>query len=125
MDQAASRIANGPLAARGSALVLVGDDRAALQAVLLLQEFGVAVDVAQDEAAALTWAKRASYQYVVCGGSPRHDMLAVRLLRAAPHARVIYLSRGAPPKNLHEVGVRTLPLPLDVNAFVEVTKATI
>lgn len=118
MDPVTSRIANGPLAPHGSALVLVGDDRAALQVVLLLQEFGIAVDVAEDEAAALTWAKRARYHYVICGGAPRHDMLAIRLLRAAPRAQVVYLSRDETPRNLHAVGVETLALPLDVNAFV-------
>jgi DNA-binding response OmpR family regulator len=120
MDPSASRIANGPLAPRGCALVLVGDDRAALQVVLLLQEFGIAVDVAENEAAALTWAKRARYQYVICGGGPRHDMLAIRLIRAAPRAQVVYLSRDEAPRNLHAVGVQTLALPLDVNAFVAV-----
>lgn len=124
MDPSAARIANGPLAPHGSALVLVGDDRAALQVVLLLQEFGIAVDVAEDEVAALTWAKRARYQYVVCGGAPRHDMLAVRLLRAAPRAQIIYLSRDAAPQNLRSIGVETLALPLDVNAFVSVAGAS-
>ncbi len=119
MDAAASRIANGPLATHGSALVLVGDDRAALQAVLLLQEFGMAVDIAEDEAAALTWARRARYQLVVCGGTPRHDRLAIRLLRAAPHARIAYLSRDEAPRRLRAIGIETLKLPLDVNAFAE------
>lgn len=123
MDAAASRIANGPLAPHGAALVLVGDDRAALQTVLLLQEFGIAVDIAEDEAAALTWARRASYQLVICGASPRHDLLALRLMRAAPKAQVVYLSREEAPKRLRTIGVETLKLPLDVNAFVEVARS--
>ena len=122
MDVSASRIANGPLAPRGAALVLVGDDRAALQAVLLLQEFGLAVDVAEDEAAALVWARRASYQLIVCGGAPRHDALALRLVRAAPRARIAYLSREAAPRGFPAIGIATLALPLEVNAFVEVAR---
>jgi len=122
MDAAASRIANGPLAPHGAALVLVGDDRAALKAVLLLQEFGLAVDIAEDEAAALTWAKRASYQLVICGGAPQHERLALRLLRAAPRARIIYLSESEIPSNFHSIGIETLTLPLDANAFSEVAR---
>jgi len=125
MDPSASRIANGPLAPHGAALVLVGDDRAALQAVLLLQEFGMAVDVAEDEGAALIWARRASYQLIVCGGGPRHEVLALRLVRAAPKARIAYLSREAAPRGFPAIGIHTLSLPLDVNAFVEVARAQI
>lgn len=123
MDSAASRMANGPLASHGAALVLIGDDRAALQTVLLLQEFGMAVDIAEDEAAALTWARRARYQLVVCGGAPRHDLLAMRLVRAAPHARVAFMSRATPPRGFPAMGIATLALPLDVNALVELAQS--
>ena len=119
MDTAASRIANGPLAPNGAALVLIGDDRAALQAVLLLQEFGLAVDVAEDEAAALTWARRANYQLILCGPSMPNNQLALRLLRAAPRSQIVYLSRDEPPRGFPAIGIQTLALPLDVNAFVE------
>ena len=119
MDPAASRIANGPLAPNGAALVLIDDDRAALQTVLLLQEFGIAVDIAEDEAAALTWARRASYQLIVCGAAPHHDQLALRLLRAAPHAQIVYVSRDDAPRGFHQIGIETLGLPLDVNEFVD------
>ena len=124
MDASARRIANGPLAPHGAALVLIGDDRAALQAVLLLQEFGIAVDIAEDEAAVLTWARRARYQLVICGGAPRHDLLAMRLLRVAPRARIAYLSREAAPRGFPTMGIATLSLPLDVNAFVELAQSS-
>jgi hypothetical protein len=119
MDVSASRIAHGPLAPHGSALVLLGDDRAALKTVLLLQEFGITVDLAEDEAAALGWARRADYQLIVCGGAAKHDLLAIRLHRAAPRARVVYLSRETAPRSFEVVGIETFRLPLDVNEFVE------
>ena len=125
MDAAGARIANGPLAPHGAALVLVGDNRAALQTVLLLQEFGIAVDIAEDEAAALTWARRANYRLIICGASPRHDLLAVRLRRAAPEAQVVYMSRDDAPLRFGLLGIETLSLPLDVNAFVAVASACI
>ena len=78
------------------------------------------VDVAADEAAVLTWARRARYQIVVCGGAPNHDRLALQLLRAAPHTRVVYLSRDEAPRGFEQIGIHTLPLPLDVNHFVEI-----
>ncbi len=119
MDVSASRIASGPLAPHGSALVLVGDDRAALKTVLLLQEFGITVDMAEDETAALGWARRAEYQLIVCGGAPKHDLLALRLNRAAPRARTVYLGREAAPRSFEVVGIKSFQLPLDVNEFVE------
>ncbi len=122
MDAAASRITNGPLASHGAALVLIGDDRAALQTVLLLQEFDMAVDIAEDEAATLAWARRARYQLVVCGGAARHDLLAMRLLRAAPYAQIAYMSRTTPPRGFSAMGIATLALPLDVNALVDLAR---
>lgn len=125
MDAAAARIANGPLAPHGAALVLVGDDRAALQTVLLLQEFGIAVDIAEDEAAALTWARRANYRLIICGAAPRHDLLAVRLRRAAREAQIVYMSRDEAPRRFGALGIETLSLPLNVNEFVALAQACI
>jgi len=122
MDAASSRISDGALASHGAALVLIGDDRAALKAVLLFQEFGLAVDLAEDEAAALAWARRARYDLIVCGGAPRHDLLAIRLLRAAPRARIAYVSASKPPRGFPAMGIETLTLPLDVNALVELAQ---
>jgi hypothetical protein len=123
MDPQTSRPTYGPLSSRGAALVFVADDRAALQTVLLLQEFGFTVDVAEDETAAVTWARRAHYALIVCGGVPDHVLLAMRLFRAAPRARIAYLSRDGGPRSFRSIGVETLTLPLDVNALVEVAKA--
>ena len=119
MDVSASRIVNVPLALHGSALVLIGDDRDALKAMLLLQEFGITVDLTEDEAAALGWARRADYQLIVCGGAPKHNLLTMRLHRAAPRARVVYLSRETAPRSFEVGGIETFQLPLDVNEFVE------
>lgn len=59
---------------------------------------------------------------MICGGAPQHERLALRLLRAAPRARIIYLSESEIPSNFHSIGIETLTLPLDANAFSEVAR---
>src|SRR5262245_21501851 len=49
---------------RGSALVLVEDQRSALAAVLILQEMGYSVDIAVQPEAALEWIRLARYQWI-------------------------------------------------------------
>jgi len=107
----------GPLSPYGAALVHLDDDRAALQVVLLLQEFGLAVDVVDDAAAALEWAERAHYALMICGGDFSHHLVAYRAQRAAPETQVLLMSRYPARASLTRVGVELFALPLDVNAF--------
>ena len=106
----------------GSALVAIEDERAALAAVLVLQEMGLTVDIAADHEAALEWAVRAQYAVVVCGGAAhtRTWDLVVRLRYSAPETRVILLAEpGETLEGLDALGVEVLPSPVDVNMLVE------
>ena len=107
----------GPLSEHGAALVYLDDDRAALQVVLILQEFGLAVDIVGDSSSALTWATHAHYSLVICGGDFSHHLLAYRAQRAAPESQVLLMSRLPARASLTSAGVELFPLPLDVNAF--------
>jgi DNA-binding response OmpR family regulator len=108
---------------RGSALVLVEDQRAALAAVLILQEMGYSVDIAVQPEAALDWIRLARYQWIVCsGGGEQHrsDSFALRLRHTAPQARILLVgSDGASLDALHEIGVEVLQAPVDVNMLVD------
>ena len=106
----------------GSALVALDDERAALAAVLVLQEMGHAVDLAADGEAAFEWAIRAAYTVVLCGGLEREASCdsVVRLRRLAPRTRVLWLAApGPPPDRLRELGVEVLTAPVNVNMLVE------
>ena len=106
----------------GSALVAIEDERAALAAVLVLQEMGLTVDIAADHEAALEWAVRARYEVVICGGAQhtRTSEFVVRLRYSAPETRVILLAEpGTTPEGLDDLGVEVLPSPVDVNMLVE------
>lgn len=104
----------------GSALVMVEDERSALAAVLILQEMGLAVDVATDHEAALSWVRLARYRVVVAGTKDGAAELALRLRYAAPRAQVIMLaSASSPADGLDELGVDVLRPPVNVNALIE------
>jgi len=109
-------------ATRGSALVLVEDQRAALAAVLILQEMGYSVDIAVQPEAALEWIRLARYQWIVCSGGGEQSRsfdFALRLRHTAPHARILLVgSDGASLDGLHEIGVEVLHPPVDVNMLV-------
>ncbi len=117
LDAFAAMPPTGPLSEHGAALVYLSDDRAALQSVLLLQEFGLAVDVVNDAPAALSWATHAHYSLLICGGDFSHHLLAYRAQRAAPETQVLLMSRLPARASLTNAGVELFPLPLDVNAF--------
>ena len=117
LDSFAAMPPAGPLSEHGAALVYLSDDRAALQAVLMLQEFGLTVDLVDDAGSALTWATRAHYSLLVCGGDFSHHLLAYRARRAAPDTHVLLMSRLPARASLTSAGVELFPLPLDVNAF--------
>ena len=106
----------------GSALVVLDDQRAALATVLVLQEMGLTVDVAADREAALGWAIRAGYTVAICDGAdePQSRDFLIRLHRAAPRTRVLWLAPpDVEPDGLEEVGVELLRGPFDVNRLVE------
>jgi DNA-binding response OmpR family regulator len=123
MNTSTRLVAEGALAPNGAALVLLNDNRAALQAVLVLQEFGMAVDVAQDRLDALLWASRARYDLIVLGGAQGHEALALLLRRAAPQARVVLFSRERPRQSLAMAGIRTIEPPVNVNTLARVARA--
>lgn len=106
----------------GSALVALDDERAALATVLVLQEMGLAVDIAVDRDRSIEWAKQAGYTYVVCGGDDEAGVkdFAAKMRFAVPQTRVFLLAgpdfdRGG----LDAIGVEVLPSPVDVNALVD------
>ena len=108
-----------PGTAGAQALVMVSDQRAALAAVLVLQEMGLSVDIAADPAAALSWARMSRYRVVVAAGSADGAELALRLRYAAPRAQLIMLAdRTAPIEELTALGVEVLRPPINVNALV-------
>jgi DNA-binding response OmpR family regulator len=101
---------------------MVDDDRAALATVLVLQEMGLSVDVAGDPDAALSWARMASYEVVVCGGSRgvAWDEIARRLHSSVPKARIIVLTGHSNPlTELTDAGIDVLRPPINVNRLVE------
>lgn len=108
---------------RGSALVLVEDQRAALAAVLILQEMGYSVDIAVQPEAALDWIRLARYQWIVCSGGGeqgRSSTFAERLRGTAPRSRILLVGAdGAPLDSLDELGVEVLHAPVDVNMLVD------
>lgn len=125
LDAFAAMGPTGPLSAHGSALVYLDDDRAALQVVLLLQEFGLAVDIVSDASSALTWATHAHYSLMICGGDFSHHLLAYRARRASPETDVLLMSRLPARVSVTNAGVELFPLPLDVNAFASKLNALV
>jgi DNA-binding response OmpR family regulator len=117
LDAFAAMPPAGPLSRHGSALVYLSDDRAALQTVLMLQEFGLTVDIVNDAKSALSWATHAHYTLVICGGDFSHHLLAYRARRASPETEVLLMSRLPARVSVTNAGVELFPLPLDVNAF--------
>ncbi len=121
------------LGRHGCGLVVIDEQRVALAVSLILQEMGMAVDMAANRTAALRWAVRAHYAVTVCGGSGRDGgkrdareqsagaaALAIEMRRAAPQTRVILLAGAGPTADeLHAAGVEVLPAPFDVNRLVE------
>jgi len=117
LDAFSAMPAAGPLSQHGAALVYLSDDRAALQSVLMLQEFGLTVDVVNDASSALTWATHAHYSLLICGGDFSHHLFAYRAQLAAPQTQVLLMSRFPARASLSEAGVDLFPLPLQVNAL--------
>ena len=117
LDVFASMRAAGPLSEHGAALVYLSNDRAALQSVLMLQEFGLAVDIVDDAKSALSWVTHAHYSLVVCGGDFSHHLFAYRAQQAAPESQVVLISSYPARASLEQIGVEAFSLPLDVNAF--------
>lgn len=107
----------------GSALVLVEDQRAALAAVLVLQEMCYSVDIAANTEAALSWVRLARYEWIVCSGGGEHSrsaQFALRLRHNAPGARILLVGTPEEPAEaLNELGVEVLRPPVDVNMLVE------
>jgi DNA-binding response OmpR family regulator len=107
---------------RGSALVLVEDQRAALAAVLVLQEMGFSVDIAGQPEAALSWMRAARYDWVVCSGGGEHSRsaeFAMKLRYNAPQSRILVLGGfDTPPDGLGELGVQVMRAPVNVNMLV-------
>ena len=115
--------ARGPvrgLSARGSALLCLGDPRAELATMLILQELGLSVDLAADPESAIRWVRQARYEMLVVGGAeiPLRTV-ALRLRHASPEARIVVLAddREA-PDGLAPLGIEVLHPPLDVNALM-------
>jgi DNA-binding response OmpR family regulator len=107
---------------RGSALVLVEDQRAALASVLLLQEMGFSVDVSAQPEAALSWVRLARYEWVVCSGSDHVSTIdfLLRLRYAAPGARILLIGGTATSVDgLDALGIEVLRPPVDVNMLVD------
>lgn len=107
----------------GSALVALDDERAALATVLVLQEMGLAVDIAVDRDRSVEWAKQAGYTYVVCGDDNDEAGVkdfAAKIRFAIPQTRVLLLAGpDFDQGGLEAIGVEVLPSPVDVNALVE------
>jgi DNA-binding response OmpR family regulator len=105
----------------GSALVAVDDQRAALAAVLVLQEMGLTVDIAADRESALAWVKMARYAAIVSDGhSPeRLTDFALRVRAASPATEIILLAPFPGHPTLVELGAHVLQPPVNVNALVQ------
>jgi len=106
----------------GSALVLVEEQRAALAAVLVLQEMGYSVDIAANPQAALSWIQLARYELIVCSGGgdlSRSPEFVLRLRYTAPQSRILLLGGpDGPPNAMDALGVEVLRAPMDVNRLV-------
>jgi DNA-binding response OmpR family regulator len=105
---------------RGSALVLVEDQRSALAAVLVLQEMGFSVDIASQPEGALSWVQHARYEWIVCSGGGEHSRsadFAQRLRFAAPQARILLVD--GPVDLLESLAVEVLRPPVDVNMLMD------
>jgi len=111
----------GRFGSRGSALVALDDQRAALAAVLVLQEMGLTVDIAADRDSALAWVRMARYAAVVCDGdSPeRLTDFALKVRAASPATQIILLARFGAHPTLEELGAHVLRPPINVNALVD------
>lgn len=107
----------------GSALVALDDERAALATVLVLQEMGLAVDIAVDRDRSVEWARQAGYSYVVCGGEDDEAGVkdfAAKMRFAVPQTRVLLLAGSDfDSSGLEAIGVEVLPSPVEVNSLVE------
>ena len=111
-----------PMGRRGSALVVLDDERAVLATSLVLQEMGLTVDVASDREAAMDWIARARYALVVCGGRDQEmiTQFVIRVRYEAPHTRVILLAEPELMRDgLEELGVEVLQAPVNVNSLVQ------
>lgn len=110
------------LASGGTALLCVANRRAALAAMLVLQEIDLGVDVAPDLDTALRWARQARYDLIVAGGNGIAAALAARLRHAAPHGRLVILAGEAdvwePLDAFARLDVELLPPPQDVNLLM-------
>ena len=108
---------------RGSALVLVEDQRAALAAVLVLQEMGYSVDIAANAEAAMSWIRLARYEWIVCSGGGQHSQspqFALRLRYNSPGSRILVVGGpDQPADSLREIGVEVLRPPVDVNMLID------
>ena len=107
----------------GSALVVLEDERAALAAVLVLQEMGLAVDIAVDRERSVDWAKQVGYSFVVCGGDDDEAGVrdfAAKMRVAVPQTRVLLLA-GADfdSDGMEAIGVEVLPSPVEVNSLMD------
>jgi hypothetical protein len=108
------------LSAHGSALVCLGDPRAELATMLILQELGLSVDLAADPESAIRWVRQARYELLVVGGAdvPLRTV-ALRMRHASPEARIVLLADDRePPDGLAPLGIEVLRPPLDVNALM-------
>ena len=103
----------------GSALVALADQRAALAAVLVLQEMGLTVDIASDRDAALAWVRMARYAVVCDGDSPEGVTdFALKVRAASPSTQIILLAHFGAHETLDELGVHIMKPPVNVNALV-------
>jgi hypothetical protein len=107
----------------GSALVALEDERAALAAVLVLQEMGLAVDIAVDRDRSVDWAKQAGYSVVVCGDDDDEAGVkdfAAKMRFEVPQTRVLLLaSANFDNDGMESIGVEVLPSPIEVNSLVD------
>ena len=104
----------------GSALVALADQRAALAAVLVLQEMGLTVDIASDRDAALAWVRMARYAAVLCDGDSPEGVtdFALKVRAASPSTQIILLAHFGAHETLDEPGVHIMKPPVNVNALV-------
>lgn len=108
--------------AKQCALVIMGDDRPARAATLILQELGMSVDVAAEPEGALAWLCHARYDAVILGGPGEIDIeYAAHLRGAAGASRVLLFAEpGAKDRaRLEALGIEVVGPPFDVNALVE------
>jgi DNA-binding response OmpR family regulator len=112
---------NAPLSARGSALVALDDDRAALASTLVLQEIGLTVDVARSLESAIEWIEAAHYEIVIAAGRAGEDSadFAIRARYLSRDTRVILLAEaGFDAAEMADLGVEVLAAPVDVNGLM-------